>query len=234
MTNLMIRQPGYMPNIGFFKKIQSSHTFVFYDDAQFVKDGFDNRNKIRTSEGYRWITVPVKRPVFSKKLNEIEISYDTNWRKQHCDLIFECYSKTKYFSSYWNSIKKILDKKYEKLINLNLDLIKFINSELKIPTQTILSSELNISETKTRKLVLICSKLNATCYISGINGREYLEEDLFKKSKIKLIYENFLHPEYNQFHGNFIENMSIIDLLFNMGEKSIRILENIKNFEINE
>ena len=75
MTNVMIRQPGYMPNIGFFKKIQSSELFVFLDDAQFVKDRFDNRNKIRTNEGYRWITVPIKRPVFAKKLNEINVYY---------------------------------------------------------------------------------------------------------------------------------------------------------------
>ena len=74
MTNVMIRQPGYMPNIGFFKKIQSSELFVFLDDVQFVKDRFDNRNKIRTIEGFRWITVPIKRPVFGKKLNEIPIS----------------------------------------------------------------------------------------------------------------------------------------------------------------
>jgi len=229
MTNVMIRQPGYIPNIGFFKKIQSSDNFVFYDDAQFVKDRFDNRNKIRTSEGYRWLTVPIKRPVFSKKLNEIEISYNTNWIKEHCDLIFESYSKTKFFLSYWDSIKKILEKKYEKLIDLNLDLIKFINSELKICTETFLSSELNIPETKTKKLVNICSKLNATSYISGISGHDYLEEDLFTESKIKLIYENFIHPEYVQIHGNFIENMSIIDLLFNMGEKSIPIIYDSKN-----
>ena len=111
MTNVMIRQPGYMPNIGFFKKIQSSELFVFLDDAQFVKDRFDNRNKIRTNEGYRWITVPIKRPVFAKKLNEINVSYGSNWIEEHSDLIFESYHKTDYFSSYWDSIKKILEKK---------------------------------------------------------------------------------------------------------------------------
>jgi len=234
MKNVMIRQPGYLPNIGFFKKIQSSEFFVFLDDAQFVKDRFDNRNKIRTSEGYRWLTVPIKRPVFSKKLNEITISYDTDWKKEHSDLIFESYNKTQYFSSYWNSIKNILEQKYDKLIDLNLDLIKFINSELKITTETFLSSELNISETKTRKLVAICSKLNATCYISGISGHDYLEEDLFTKSKIKLIYENFVHPKYDQIHENFIENMSIIDLLFNMGEQSVQILNESKNYNMND
>tara|TARA_B100001540_G_scaffold293391_1_gene292477 strand:+ start:438 stop:1133 length:696 start_codon:yes stop_codon:yes gene_type:complete len=231
MTNVMIRQPGYLPNIGFFKKIQSCDLFVYLDDAQFVKDRFDNRNKIRTIDGYRWLTVPVKRPVFSKKINEIDISYDTNWQKEHCDLIFENYHKTKYFSSYWNSIKKIIDKKHEKLIDLNINLIQFINSELKISTEIFSSSDLNISETKTKKLVSICSRVNATCYISGISGRDYLDEQLFSDAKIKLIYENFIHPKYDQLYGNFLENMSVIDLLFNMGEQSVEILSKCKNFD---
>ena len=229
MTNVMIRQPGYMPNIGFFKKIQSSELFVFLDDAQFVKDRFDNRNKIRTNEGYRWITVPIKRPVFAKKLNEINVSYDSNWLEEHSDLIFESYHKTDYFSSYWDSIKKILEKKYEKLADLNINLINYFNSELKISTNTVLSSKFNISETKTEKLVNICSSVNATCYISGVSGHDYLDEELFLQSNIKLIYENFIHPKYNQIHGGFIENMSIIDLLMNTGERSRKILSDTKN-----
>ena len=151
--------------------------------------------------------------------------------KEHCDLIFENYHKTKYFSSYWNSIKKIIDKKHEKLIDLNINLIQFINSELKISTEIFSSSDLNISETKTKKLVSICSRVNATCYISGISGRDYLDEQLFSDAKIKLIYENFIHPKYDQLYGNFLENMSVIDLLFNMGEQSVEILSKCKNFD---
>ena len=97
-------------------------------------------------------------------------------------------------------------------------------------TTTILSSKFNISETKTKKLVNICSNVNATCYISGVSGHDYLDEELFLQSNIKLIYENFIHPKYNQIHGGFIENMSIIDLLMNTGERSRKILSDTKNF----
>ena len=231
MTNVMIRQPGYMPNIGFFKKIESSDIFVFLDDAQFVKDRFDNRNKIRIDEGFRWITVPLKRPVFGIKLNEISISYENDWITEHYDLICESYRNSDYFSSYWYSIKNILKKKPKKLIDLNLDLINFFNSELKISTKTILSSSMNISSTKTQKLFDICSKVNASCYISGISGHDYLDENLFLNSKINLIYENFIHPTYKQLHGKFIDNMSIIDLLMNMGDSSKTILFELKNFK---
>ena len=108
--------------------------------------------------------------------------------------------------------------------DVQIDLINYFNSELKITTKTISSSIFNISQTKTRKLVDICSKVDATCYISGISGHDYLNEKLFLESKIELIYENFIHPTYNQIHGGFIENMSIIDLLMNTGEHSKKIL----------
>ena len=227
MANVMIRQPGYMPNIGFFKKIQSSDIFVYLDDVQFSKDSFDNRNQIKTNFGPEWITVPLNRPVFEKKFNEVSISYETNWIKEHCNKIFENYKSTPYFSSYWYEIERILNQKSKLLIHLNLHLIDYFLKTLQITTKTLKSSEFSISKNKTERLVEICSQLNATCYISGIGGKNYIDESLFKKSKIKLVYENFIHPKYNQLHGDFIKNMSIIDLLFNEGPKSSKILNKI-------
>ena len=99
---------------------------------------------------------------------------------------------------------------------------------LLVPLAKIIE-DLKIFENKTQKLVSICSKLNATCYISGISGHDYLDENLFGEQKIKLIYENFIHPKYNQIHGDFIENMSIIDLVMNQGDTSMKILLDSKN-----
>ena len=232
MKTIMIRQPGYMPNIGFFKKIEYSDIFVFLDDTQFSKDSFDNRNKIKTKSTSKWISVPLKRPVFKKKLNQVIISYDTDWIKSHTDLIYQNYKDAPYFSSYWNEIKKILEQKSNLLIDLNLNLISYFLKILQINTTTIKSSELKITKTKTQRLIDICAQLNASCYISGIGGKNYVDESLFKNSDIKLTYENSIHPNYNQIHGNFMKNMSIIDLIFNEGEKSSEILNKIKFSQI--
>tara|TARA_B100001123_G_scaffold450814_2_gene624045 strand:- start:12873 stop:13580 length:708 start_codon:yes stop_codon:yes gene_type:complete len=232
MKTIMIRQPGYMPNIGFFKKIEYSDIFVFLDDTQFSKDSFDNRNKIKTKSTSKWISVPLKRPVFKKKLNQVIISYDTDWIKSHTDLIYQNYKDAPYFSSYWNEIKKILEQKSNLLIDLNLNLISYFLKILQINTTTIKSSELKITNTKTQRLIDICAQLNASCYISGIGGKNYVDESLFKNSDIKLTYENSIHPNYNQIHGNFMKNMSIIDLIFNEGEKSSEILNKIKFSQI--
>ena len=229
MTNVMIRQPGYMPNLGFFKKIQSCDIFVFLDDVQFVKDRFDNRNRIKSSDGITWITVPLARPVFGKKMNEVLISYETDWQNIHCNQIYENYKSAPFFSSYWSDIEKILTCKYKKLIDLNFKLIKYFNHTLDITTKTIKSSELAVTKTKTERLIEICSKLNATCYISGIAGKDYLDEKLFSNSGIKLIYENFIHPTYRQLHSNFIDNLSIIDLLMNEGPRSKKIINDSTN-----
>ena len=229
MTNVMIRQPGYMPNLGFFKKIQSCDIFVFLDDVQFVKDRFDNRNRIKSSDGITWITVPLARPVFGKKMNEVLISYETDWQNIHCNQIYENYKSAPFFFSYWSDIEKILTCKYKKLIELNFKLIEYFNHALDITTKTIKSSELAVTKTKTERLIEICSKLNATYYISGIGGKDYLNEKLFSNSGIKLIYENFIHPTYRQLHGNFIDNLSIIDLLMNEGPKSKKIINDSTN-----
>ena len=229
MTNVMIRQPGYMPNLGFFKKIQSCHIFVFLDDVQFEKDSFDNRNRIKSSDGVTWITVPLARPVFGRKINEVLISYETDWQNIHCNQIYENYKSAPYFSSYWSDIEKILTCKYKKLIDLNFKLIEYFNHALDITTKTIKSSELAVTKTKTERLIEICSKLNATCYVSGIAGKDYLDEKLFSNSGIKLIYENFIHPTYRQLHSNFIDNLSIIDLLMNEGPRSKKIINDSTN-----
>jgi|TARA_B100001245_G_scaffold233349_1_gene216995 hypothetical protein len=224
MTNVMIRQPGYMPNVGFFKKIQSSDIFVFLDDVQFSKGSFDNRNRIKTSIGEVWITVPLTRPVFGKNLNELLISYETDWQQDHCNKIHENYRSAPYFSSYWSDIEKILTHKYEKLIDLNLTLINYFNKVLDITTKNIKSSELSVIQTKTERLIEICSKLNATCYVAGLGGKNYLDEKLFLNSGIKLLYENFSYQTYNQLYGNFIDNLSVVDLLMNEGPRSQQII----------
>lgn len=228
MKLVTIRQPGYLPNIGFFKKIQSSDIFVYLDDAQYAIRSWDNRNKIRNGNKTAWLTVPVVHP-YSKKLNQVEISYTKDWVNNHINLIEANYSKAPYFNNYWGEIKSVLQKKWKKLIELNIALIDYCILLLEISTERRKSSELRVNQMYTKRLVEICEKLDATTYRSGIMGKEYLDEKIFKEKGINVIYENFQHPTYNQFQTEFIPNLSIIDLLFNEGENSKKVIENSKN-----
>ena len=228
MVLISIRQPGYLPYLGFFKKIQSSGIFVYLDDVNYERGDWDNRNKIKTSDGSMWLTVPVYNKA-EQKLNEVEISYETNWNEKHIRAIELNYSKSPYFSNYWEPIKKIIQNRWTKLLDLNLELIEFFNKEFELETKTIRSSDLKIDSVSSQRLLDICKALNGTQYLSGEMGRDYLDDGIFLKEGISVIYEKFQHPTYSQLYREFMPNLSIIDLLFNEGEKAKEILFNSKN-----
>jgi len=224
-----IHQPGYLPYLGFFKKIQESDLFIYFDDSQFEINGWDNRNQIKTSKGPTWITVPVYKP-FKKQINEVIISNDSDWSIKHSNLIEEFYKNSQYFELYWPIFKSIISKKWNRLIDLNLELIKELNKIFEIKTPMKSSSELDIKSSGTQLLVDICKTLGADTYLSGIMGKNYLDDSLFKKSNIQIIYQNFHSQTYRQLYGDFISNLSSIDLILNEGNNSKNILKNSKNF----
>ena len=123
-----------------------------------------------------------------------------------------------------------MDKSYEKLLGLNISLIDYFLSVLQIKTETILSSTLDLNSAGSKKLLDICKLLDADTYLSGELGKNYLDKKIFQNANIKIIFEKFHHPVYNQNNSNFLSNLSIIDLLFNEGPNSIEILKNSKNY----
>lgn len=228
MTRICIRQPTYLPYLGFFKKIESSDLFVYLDDVQYSRGDWDNRNMIRDSKGSIWLTIPVFNKL-GQKLNEVKICNEQQWQKKHIRTIKNNYQKAPFFSDYWPKMESIFEKKWNTLLDLNMAFIEWIKDELDLTTKCIFSSDLNIDEKSTKKLLEICKKLDASEYLSGEEGRNYLDETIFLENNIKVIYEKFQHPKYKQFHGKFISNLSTIDLLFNHGENSKEILHNSKN-----
>ena len=140
------------------------------------------------------------------------------------------YQKAPFFNTYWDEIRNILNKEWDNLIDLNYEFIKYFVSKLNIKNKILKSSELKIDSDGSEKLLKICKKLKADTYLSGELGKNYLDENIFNKEKIKIVYEKYEHPTYNQIYKPFLPNMSIIDLLFNEGGKSLSIIKNSKNF----
>jgi hypothetical protein len=230
MSIICIRQPSYLPNLGFFQRMMASDIFVFLDDTWYASHKWDNRNKIRTENDFLWLTVPLLRKTKDEFINAIQISYEKNWQKKHLRSIELNYSKTPYFQLYWPKLKSIIEKPHHKLLDLNIELIDWIKSELNINTKTIFSSQFQIHEKSSKKLLEICKQLPTSVYFSGKGGTNYLDEEIFTDEGIKIVYDTFEHPLYEQSHGNFIPNMSVIDLLFNEGKNSYQIIYNsIKN-----
>ncbi|MDI6839375.1 MAG: WbqC family protein [bacterium] len=221
-----IHQPQYLPWLGYFDKLLRSDFFVLLDDVQYKKNEWQNRNKISTSHGWQWLTVPVHY-TFGQKINEVLINNKTNWGKKHLHSLVINYSGTPYFKDYRAFFEEVYSKKWEYLCELNIYLIKNLATFLGIQTELVKSSDLQVDGQKTDRLVNICKKLQADIYLSGEGAREYLDLSLFENEKIKVVFQNFNHPIYPQvkLDGNFQPNMSVIDLLFNYGKDSLKILQ---------
>ncbi len=218
-----IHQPNFLPYLGFFNKVKESDVFVLYDSAQYSIRDYHNRNKIKTTDNSSWISIPVSVKL-GQKINEVEIA-DHNFIQKHLGLLKFYYAKAKYFNEYFPLIEKLYlstqDKK--KLFDINKIFLEFVFDFLEIKTKIVKSSDLGIdfnTKKSTEAIIEICQRLGATEYLSGVGAREYLDEKLFIKAKIKLIWQSFKHPVYVQLWGEFQPNLSILDAIFNIGPET--------------
>ncbi|KAF5413912.1 MAG: hypothetical protein C5S48_10110 [Candidatus Methanogaster sp.] len=216
---LAIHQPMYLPYPGIFNKMKSVDTFVFLNDVQYSDGYYYNRNRIKTQRGALMLTVPLLKSL-GQKLNEIRIATDIKWQKKHLKSIYANYSNAEYFSSYIDFFEEIYNMHWEKLHNLNMKTMLHIMRTLDINTQFYFSSELKCESTGTQRIINICNALDADVYLSGTSGKDYVDQKLFKESNIKLEFQRYAPKEYKQLWGDFIPNLSIIDLLFNIGGKA--------------
>ncbi|CAB3290115.1 WbqC-like protein family [Methanocaldococcus lauensis] len=214
---VVILQPMYLPWMGYFGMIDVADVFVFYDDVQFSNQSWQQRNRVKTANGIVWLTVPVIKK-FGQRINEVRINNSTNWRKKHWKTIKYSYSKAPYFKDYKDIFEEIYAREWNYLYELNIYIIKTITEILGLKTKFILSSELNVEGKKTDRLIRILKKINATEYISGPSAKAYIEPEKFKRENIGLYWFEFNHPKYPQIHGDFVPYLSVIDLLFNVGE----------------
>lgn len=218
---IAIHQPNYLPYLGFFDKMRQADIFVIYDDAQFNKEDFQHRNKIRIFHGWKWLTIPVEK--MRIPINDIRIKNEINnkgllWSDRHFKDIMDNYKDTPYYQTYEKEFKDIFKQRYNRLIDLNMQLIHFIKCAFNLDTEIIFSSELGFKTTSTERLVNVIEALEGDIYLSGPIGREYLDLSLFEKKGIKVEFQDFKPPIYRQCYDGFIPNMSAIDALFNIGK----------------
>ncbi len=219
-----IHQPQYLAWPGYFNKILQADIFVFLDDVQYKKNEWQNRNRIKSAKGELWLTIPVHYK-FGQKINEVEIDNKIFWRKDHLKTIKVCYRKAKYFDEFFPYIEELLSKEYKMLVDINIESVKMVLSYLGINKKLICSSELKVEGEKTLRLVNICKKLNCDTYISGSGAKEYLDVEEFKKYNINVVFQEYTTPEYQQLFGSFIPNLSIIDMIFNVGkDKTLNLI----------
>lgn len=223
---LTIHQPEHLPWLGFFHKIAMSDIYVVLDNVQYRRRYFQNRNRIRTRCGERYVTTPVVKETRDDLLiKDVKIYRDDpGWKQKNIKSVMHAYSKAAYFKDYFEELRDIYLKDFDLLRDLNLELIRYLARSLGIKTRIIMASSLSVGGAKGDLILNICEALKAPEYISGISGKDYLNMEDFNKAGISVTYQEFHHPVYKQLYEPFLPRMSIIDLLFNHGNKSLGIL----------
>ncbi len=225
MTTVVILQPGYLPWLGFMDQVIRSDVFVYYDDVQFDKHGWRNRNRIKLPNGPHWLTVPVlNKGKFGQANLEVEIDNRQPWANKHIATTKQFYASAPYLNMYLPKLEELLCSGWSNLVELDLAVVELMCEWLHIKRRMVRSSALGILGTKSERLLKICQHFEATNYISGDSAKDYLDVDLFAANGVSVEWQKFNHPVYPQLHGEFIPYLSTLDMLLNVGEKGCELL----------
>ena len=224
--NVGIMQPNYLPWLGYFDMVACSHLFVLYDNVQFDKHGWRNRNRVLARPEPLWITAPVKTTGRHGQLVKDTELIDGPWQEKHLKSIRQIYAKAPFFDWLYPELQSYLTRcKYTHLVDLNMAGHEMFTRLLDINTPIKFSSDLGkelMSLERTQRLVTICQCVNATRYISASASRAYMIEDLWKTAGIELRYQDYQHPIYAQSGGDFVSHLSAVDALMFEGPAAKR------------
>ncbi|MDH4872499.1 WbqC family protein [Pseudomonas sp. BN515] len=227
MKKVAILQSNYIPWKGYFDIIAAVDEFILYDDMQYTRRDWRNRNQIKTPQGSQWITVPVKvKGKYHQTIRDTEID-GNEWQKIHWRTITQNYSRAANFSQISAILEPIyLQQEHTHLSRLNRQLIEAVCSYLEITTKISHSWDYTQIDGKSERLADLCAQAGGTEYISGPAAKDYIEEDVFSERGISLGWFDYsAYPEYQQLWGEFTHGVSIIDLLFNCGKSAAHYMK---------
>lgn len=217
-----IIQPSYIPWRGYFDFISSVDAFVFLDDVQYTLRDWRNRNRIKTQQGLRWLTVSVRSP-HRQRICDVEIDNSTQWQKKHTQSLRHAYGAAPFFRLYFEEFSEIIRQEHS-LSALDIRLTRWIMDKLDIHVPTFLSSEMAPRGTSTARLMDILLQLGADAYLSGPSAAAYLDTALFRQHNIQLEFKSYDYIPYPQMYGPFVSTVSVLDLLFNTGPEASKYL----------
>ncbi|WP_319797367.1 WbqC family protein [Nitrobacter sp.] len=225
MKKVAILQSNYIPWKGYFDLIAAVDEFIIYDDMQFTKNDWRNRNKLKTPTGSKWLTVPVGQNI-SRRIRDVEI-LSHGWQDKHWKSLIANYGRAPYFDFVTSWLMPLyLKERHSNLSAMNRQFLEVICKVLDINTRISNNWDYQLIEGKTERLVSICQQASAAEYISGPAARSYLDDILFASSGIKVTWFDYAgYPEYPQLWGPFEHGVSILDLLFNCGPDARKFMK---------
>ena len=225
-----IVQSSYIPWKGYFDLIRRADAFILYDDRQYTRRDWRNRNRIKTPQGTQWLTIPVQvRGRYHQRIDETLVS-EPDWAARHWETLRHNYSAAPHFGRYADVLERtyaeIADEKRLSVVNRRL--IECLCDILGITTELSWSSDYAVEGDRTESLVALCEARDATTYLSGPSAREYLDEALFATAGITVRYADYGgYPEYPQLYPPFVHQVTVLDLLFNVGPDAPQYLKSL-------
>lgn len=219
---ITIHQPDFIPWLGFFDRWRHSDLFIILDDVQFIRRGWQNRDKIKTPHGVQWLTIPVKtKGRYLQSINTVEIDDAWDWPDKHLALIRQSYAKAPGFALLYPELEKIYRADYKTLIDINMAFLRLFAKLMNITTPTVFSSIQRVEGVRSSRLVNLVKNNGGTAYLTGQGSREYLDQNLFEANGIQVVWQAFEHPHYAQLHGDFVFGLSGLDFLMMQPNGSI-------------
>lgn len=219
-------QPAYLPWLGYFDLMDQAGVFVLLDSVSFEKSSWQQRNRIKTAQGLQWLTVPVRRR-FGQLISEVEINTPALWKK-HFRALEINYHRTPYFQAYFPALGRLYEQAAEstRLVDLDARLIEWLASIFGIGTPVVRSSTLKVHGKRSALVASICESLGCSTYLSPLGAAVYLLNELseFSDRGIEVLFHHYEHPIYKQLYPPFVAHASVIDLLFNEGERSLEVI----------
>ena len=227
--NVVILQPSYIPWRGYFDQIRRADLFIFYDDVQYDKHGWRNRNQIKTSQGKQWLTIPVHSKGVTEgiPIMDVQIDWSKSWPKKHLNALTSAYAKAPFFASFSPWLASVYERKDKFLADFTIDTTVELAGLLGITdTKFMRSSEIHgIHGQKTDRLIQILQRVGARRYLSGPSARDYIEPEKFDEAGITLEFIQYDYPEYPQLHPPYDPFVTILDLLFMVGKDARAYLD---------
>lgn len=219
-----VHQPQYLPWLGYFDKIRRADFFVLLDNVQFKKNEWQNRNKIKTAQGWQWLTVPVKYK-FPQLINEVIINNSVKWQHKQRHAILTNYKKAPCYHYLDAVFDEIFSHAWQSISQLNIRVVTMLTKILGIDTPLFVASEIGeFPNDPDERLIAITKHFKADAYLAGSGGRQYMDLMKFRERGIEVLFQDYRHPVYDQRFGEFVPYMSVIDLILNHGENSLPIL----------
>ncbi len=221
-----IHQPDFAPWLGFFDRLALADMYVVLDTVQYLRQGWHNRDKIKTAQGAAWLTVPVKnKGRYRQSILETELDNDRDWRTRHMRTLRAAYGKALHFKAISARLEEIYARGHARLIDFNMAIIRFLIHELGIDVEIRFASELGVGGRSNQLLIEIMRAVGGGTYITGLGSKSYLDESAFDAAGIKVTWRKYDHPTYDQLFGDFVPGLSALDCLFNCGASSVEIFK---------